>query len=163
MSSRPESAADARPPGALARAVQANRNVTVQAFGLALVGLTAATATPLPLVLGWIAIQTAVLAAEDWLLRRNRTRPDDPGRAGAIAAPALRIAATTLYALAALTLITHGGPPVRLFAFALIAVSMVHVLMRYYRSRWILLASLSPYVAVLGLVAYVQGKIALAQ
>src|SRR5262249_36325015 len=53
--------------------------------------------------------------------------------------------------------------PVRLFAFALIAVSMVHVLMRYYRSRWILLASLSPYIAILGLVAYAQGKIALAQ
>jgi len=79
-----------------------------------------------------------------------------------VAAPLLRVLATTLYALAALVLIVKGGPVERMFAFALMSVSMVHVLMRYYRSRLVLMASLSPYAAILGLVAYGQARIALA-
>src|SRR5689334_11197462 len=161
MSSRPGTAPQTLP-GATVLAAQAHRNVFVQAFGLVLVSLTALTVTPVPTVAAWLVGQTAVLAAEDWLLRRNH-RLGGADKAGAIAAPLLRIAATSLYALAALTLITHGGPPVRLFAFALISVSMVHVLMRYYRSRWVLIASLSPYLAILGLVAVAQAKIAMAQ
>jgi len=163
MSPHSGAAAEERRPGAIVLATQANLNVFVQAFGLALVSLTAATVAPLPLVAGWLIVQAAVVAAEDWLLRHDFQRGGARGRLLAVAAPLLRIAATTLYALAAMTLITRGGPPVRLFAFALISVSMVHVLMRYYRSRWILMASLSPYIAILGLVAFAQGKIALAQ
>jgi signal transduction histidine kinase/ActR/RegA family two-component response regulator len=163
MSPRPGNATSLRRPGAFVLAAQASRNVVIQATGLAMVSLTALTVAPPALVLGWAALQIAVLAAEDTLLRRNAARPDDAGPASAIAAPLLRIAATGLYAAAALSLITHGGPSVRLFAFALMSVSMVHVLMRYYRSKWILLASLSPYLAILGLIAYAQGRIELAQ
>ncbi len=163
MSPRPGTSIGQRLPGAIVLATQAHLNVFVQVLGLAMVSLTAATVTPLPLVGAWLVVQTAVLAAEDWLLRRNLTRPHALGRGSAIAAPLLRITATALYALAALDLISHGGPPVRLFAFALISVSMVHVLMRYYRSRWVLIASLSPYLAILALVAWAQAKISLAQ
>jgi signal transduction histidine kinase/ActR/RegA family two-component response regulator len=158
----PQSTSPLRLPGAVVLATQAHRNVFVQAFALALVSLTGATVAPLTQVASWLVLQAAVLAAEDWLLRRN-LRLGGADKASAFAAPALRIAATTLYALAALTFIARGGPPVRLFAFALISVSMVHVLMRYYRSRWILLASLSPYVAILGLVALAQARIAFSQ
>jgi len=162
MSPRPGNASSQHLPGAIVMATQAHKNVIVQGFGLLLVSLTAISALPPQLVLGWLVVQVGVIAAEDRLLRRNLDRPS-PSRASAIAAPVLRIAATGMYALAALALITHGGPPVRLFAFALISVSMVHVLMRYYRSRLILFASLSPYIAILGMVAWAQGKIALAQ
>ena len=161
MSSRPGPAPQTLP-GAIVLATQAHGNVFVQAIGLAMVSLTALTVMPVALVAGWLVLQAGVLAAEDWLLRRNY-RLGGADKAAAVAAPMLRIAATSLYALAALSLITHGGPPVRLFAFALISVSMVHVLMRYYRSRWILMASLSPYLAILGMVAVAQGKISLAQ
>jgi signal transduction histidine kinase len=150
-------------PGAIVLATQAHWNVIVQVFGLALVSLTAATVAPLPWVGGWLVAQTLVLGAEDWLLRRNLAVPDAVGRTAAVAAPLLRVAATYLYALAAQALIVYGGPPARLFAFALICVSLVHVLMRYYRSRLILLASLAPNVVILGLVARTQGELALAR
>jgi signal transduction histidine kinase/CheY-like chemotaxis protein len=163
MSPRPGTAGARKPPGAVVSAAQAHRNVILQASGLVLVSLTAATVVPLTLVIGWLVVQTAVLAAEDWLLRRNAADPDAAGRASAIAAPLLRIAATTLYAAAAFMLVAHGSPSARLFAFALMSVSMVHVLMRYYRSRWILLASLSPYLAILGMVAVTQARIEQAQ
>jgi signal transduction histidine kinase/CheY-like chemotaxis protein len=70
--------------------------------------------------------------------------------------------ATMLYALAALTLIGRGGPSEKLFAFAVICCSMVHVLMRYYRSPWVLLGALSPYAGILGLIAVIAVRTALA-
>jgi signal transduction histidine kinase/ActR/RegA family two-component response regulator len=79
-------------------------------------------------------------------------RAATPSRAARIAAPSLRILATTIYALAALVMIAKGAPGVRLFAFALISASMVHVLMRYYRSPLVMLASLLPHIAILVLV-----------
>ena len=69
-------------------------------------------------------------------------------------APALRVLATSVYAVAALALIAKGGPGERLFAFALMSASMVHVLMRYYRSPPVLAASLSPYLLVLGIIGF---------
>ena len=65
MSSRPAVASEQHLPGAIVLATQAHRNVIVQAFGLALVSLTAATAMPLMWVGAWLAVQAAVLAAED--------------------------------------------------------------------------------------------------
>ena len=161
MSPRPGTHPVERPIGAAILA--AHRNLTVQALGLALVSLTALTVTSPALVLGWIVLQSAVLVTENWLLRRNTERPETVGAVSAIAAPVLRIAATALYALAALLLVTHGSPSVRLFAFALMSVSMVHVLMRYYRSKLMLLACLSPNLALLGLVALKQGSLEWAQ
>jgi signal transduction histidine kinase len=163
MTPRPE--LEETPAGSpnLALSAQARRNLIVQAFGVGMVVLTGLVVTPWPAVLAWALTQGAVLAAEDWLLRRSAARPEAAGRLSGLAAPILRIAATTLYALAAYQLIWRGGPAERLFAFALMSVSMVHVLMRYYRSRWVLAVSLSPYLLILGVVAYAQARIALAQ
>ena len=58
---------------------------------------------------------------------------------------------TTLYAAAAFVLLVKGDGGEKLFAFALMSASMVHVLMRYYRSPPILLASLAPWIGILGL------------
>jgi signal transduction histidine kinase len=162
MTPRPETSEGARRPGAAALSAHTRRNLIVQAFGLGLVILSAGGVTPLPLVLGWAVVQGAVLSAEDYLLRRNLGRADGGGRISAIAAPALRLAATSLYAAAAFEMILRGGPAERLFAFALMSASMVYVLMRYYRSRWMLAACLAPHLAILAWVAYAQAMIGLA-
>ena len=144
-------------PHAVALAVQTSRNIVIQVSGLAMVVLTALPVTPWPYVVGWTLVAVSVLASEDLLLRQVARN----GRFAAFAsrvAPVLRVVATCIYALAALILISRGGPVQRLFAFALMSVSMVHVLMRYYRTRWVLIASLSPYIAILGLIAYDQAR-----
>ncbi|WP_293367973.1 ATP-binding protein [Phenylobacterium sp.] len=144
-------------PHAVSFAVQTSRNLVVQVFGLAMVVVSAAPVTPWRYLVGWALAAVAVLASEDLLLRQVVRKTRFMVIASRIA-PVLRILATCLYALAALVLIVRGGPVQRLFAFALMSVSMVHVLMRYYRSRWVLIASLSPYIAILGLVALGQVK-----
>jgi signal transduction histidine kinase/CheY-like chemotaxis protein len=149
-------------PHAVAFAIQASRNIVVQATGLVMVVVTGLGVAPWPYLTGWTVAAFVVLATEDLLLR-HVARSGRFARAAGRCAPWLRILATTLYACAAFMLIVKGGPVERLFAFALMCVSMVHVLMRYYRSRWILLVSLSPYMAILGLVAYGQARIAMAQ
>src|SRR5258708_6666749 len=159
MSPRSGNATVSGPPlkQAVAFAVHASRNFAVQAVGLAMVVIATLHVTPWPYVAGWAVTAIAVLTAEDWLLRR--IAEDRVSRKTAFWAPALRIAATTLYALGALALIARGGGPERLFAFALMTCSMVNVLMRYYRSPWILMGALSPYVAILALLAFSQVKI----
>ena len=142
--------------------VQANSNLIVQASGLAMVTTACVSVTPWAWVAGWLAMQASILLVEDLLLRRAAASNDAPSAWSTVGAPVLRIGATTLYALAAMTLIVRGGPVERLFAFGLMSVSMVHVLMRYYRSRLVLLLSLSPYMAILSLVAFGQIKLALA-
>ncbi|HEY3947554.1 ATP-binding protein [Phenylobacterium sp.] len=147
-------------PQAVAFAVQTNRNLVVQASGLALVFAAMAPVTPWPFVAGWTLAALLILTSEDLMLRQVARGSRHAGLASRIA-PVLRVLATCLYALASLDLLTHGSAVYRLFAFALISVSMVHVLMRYFRSRWVLIASLSPYAAVLGLVAVNQARIEL--
>jgi signal transduction histidine kinase/CheY-like chemotaxis protein len=146
---------------AVAFAVHASRNLIVQVVGVGMVVLTCLNIMPWTLVAGWTAMAVTVLATEDRILRAAVNRDGLVG-AARIWAPVLRVAATCLYALAALSLISRGGPSERLFAFALISASMVNVLMRYYRSRWILLAALAPYIAVLGIIAFFQARIAFA-
>ena len=131
--------------------VQLGRNQIVQAVGLTMVTLMGLTAAPWPYVAGWVVAAIVTVGAEDLLLRRMG-RDGAPSRAARFAAPALRILATTIYATAALVLIARGGPGQRLFAFALMSASMVHVLMRYYRSPVILIASMTPYIAIMALV-----------
>ncbi|MBS0332706.1 MAG: hypothetical protein JSS35_08070, partial [Proteobacteria bacterium] len=161
MSPRPgnaEAAAET-PPNPLP--VQTRRNLVVQVSGVAMVGLVTASAAPWPTTMAWLLTAIGVLASEDLMLRQiGRQGPH--ARFAAKAAPALRVAATFVYAFAAALLISRGEAIQRLFAFALISLSMVHVLMRYYRSRWVLIASLSPYIAILGLVAISQARIELA-
>jgi len=66
----------------------------------------------------------------------------------------LSVISSSLYALASLALIVRGDPAARLFAFALMPVSMVDVLMRHYQKPWVFLASIGPNMAVLGLVEW---------
>jgi two-component system, sensor histidine kinase len=146
---------------AIAFVVHASRNMVVQAVGVGMVVVTCLNIMPWPFVAGWAAAAIAVLSVEHQLLKMIAAGRMSPR--GAAWAPALRILATSLYALAALALISRGGPGERLFAFALMTCSMVHVLMRYYRSRWVLIAAMSPYVAILGLLAVIQARQALAQ
>jgi signal transduction histidine kinase/ActR/RegA family two-component response regulator len=162
MSPRPGNVASSAPSPkqAVAFAVHASRNVVVQVVGLGMVVLTGLDVFPWPYVAGWTFAAIAVLATENHFLRLIAQ-----GRLAARVAvwvPAFRIMATSLYALAALALIARGGPVERLFAFALMTCSMVHVLMRYYRSRWIMLSAMAPYIAILTLLAVKQARIALA-
>ena len=152
----PASANDQHP---IAVSVQASRNVIVQALGLAMVILTGIAILPWPLVLAWTAVALVVVYAENRGLRAAARRGQTA--AGGFWPPALRVLATTVYALAALAFIVKGGPAERLFAFALISASMVHVLMRYYRAPWILAASLSPWVIILALVGFGLARTAL--
>jgi len=153
------------PPGGLPHAVafgiNASRNLIVQSTGIAMVVLTGLIVFPWLQVSAWAAAMAAVATLEHQLLRVVARGGRHAARAAA-AAPVLRVMATTLYAVAALFLVAKGGGGERMFAFALICASMVNVLMRYYRTRWILLASLAPHVAVLALIAVLQAKTALA-
>jgi signal transduction histidine kinase/CheY-like chemotaxis protein len=148
-------------PHGVAFAIQASRNFAVQAVGVAMVVLTGLIVLPWPVVAAWAAATIAVVTLEHQLLRVVTKGGRSAARAAAVAS-GLRVMATTLYAFAALVLVSKGGPGERLFAFALICASMVHVLMRYYRTRWILLISLAPHVAVLALIAVIQAQAALA-
>ncbi|HEY5007344.1 MAG TPA: ATP-binding protein, partial [Caulobacteraceae bacterium] len=140
-------------PHPVAFSIQINRNVAVQVLGMGMVSLMGLSVLAWPIVLGWTLIAVGALALEHRTLRLVASG----GRYAQVAgfwAPALRVFATTLYALAALALIAKGGPGERLFAFALMSASMVHVLMRYYRSPRIVAASVAPYMIVLALVGY---------
>jgi signal transduction histidine kinase/ActR/RegA family two-component response regulator len=140
-------------PHPVAFSIQISRNVAVQGLGMAMVSLMGLSVTPWPYVLGWTLVAVGAVALEHRVLRLVAGGGRYAQAAGAWA-PSLRVFATTLYALAALVLIARGGPGERLFAFALMSASMVHVLMRYYRSPWILVASLAPYLAVLAIVGF---------
>jgi len=147
-------------PHRAAFAIQIGRNPTVQAGGIAMVSLMGLTVIGWPAVLAWTVVAVLAAAGEDRLLRIV-ARGGRFSQAGARWAPALRILVTTLYAAAALALIVRGGSSQRLFAFALLSASMVHGLMRYYRSPLILVASFSPYLIVLSFVAFSLARTAL--
>jgi two-component system, sensor histidine kinase len=135
----------------VAFSIHLSRNVVVQGVGITMVALMGLAVFPWPYVIGWAVITTAIVAGENESLRIVAA-----GGAGVRTATrwaaVLRIGATTAYAFAALMLIAKGGPGERLFAFALMSASMVHVLMRYYRSPRLVAASLAPYLIILVLV-----------
>jgi len=106
---------------------------------------------PWPSVLIWSLVALAVLSTENRCLRLI-ARGGEAARTALWWAPVLRLLVTSVYAVAALMLIARGGPGERLFAFSLMSASMVHVLMRHYRSPAIVAASLAPYMIVLALV-----------
>ena len=150
------------PAQAVAFVVHASRNVVIQVVGLAMVVMTALNVTPWPYVAGWATAAALVLAAENQVLL-SAAKGQRLRRRSTVWASGLRVAATSLYALAALTLIARGGPTERMFAFALMSASMVHVLMRYYGSRWVLATALAPYIGILALLAVKQASEALAK
>ena len=121
----------------IAVSIQLSRNVVVQALGMSMVVLMGLAVLPWPQVLAWSVIAIGAIFAENHLMKVI-ARAGPHALAAARWAPAMRVLITTIYAVAALALITRGGPGERLFAFALMSASMVHVLMRYYRSPLIL-------------------------
>ena len=127
--------------------IQRARNWAVQGFGLTMFSLVGLSVLPWPAVLAWTLAAIATLVAENHVLRLI-AQNGSASRAARLWGPALRILATSTYALAAFVMIDNGGPAERFFAFALISASVVHVLMRYYRSPVILTASLAPYLIV---------------
>ena len=117
----------------------------------ALAGLVAIAAWPVvptSWVAGWIAAWVAIsLGEQAFASRRGFVAPTAVGLA-------LTFALAVLGAGAAALLIVRGDGGARLFAVALIGFSTVNILLRYYSAPKMLLAALSPHVAVLGLVAY---------
>jgi len=137
-------------PQGIAFSVQLGRNQVVQTVGLSMVALVGLGVAQWLVVLAWTLAAGCAVGAEDLLLRRISRTPA-PSRAARIWAPTLRILVTTLYASAAFVLLVKGDGGQKLFAFGLMSASMVHVLMRYYRSPPILLACLGPWIGILGL------------
>lgn len=134
-----------------------SRNLIVQGLGLSMVALMGLTILPVPVVATWVALAITVVMLENHLLRVFAAVGPlalDANRWMA----ALRILTTAFYAIAAYALIMRGGLHQQLFAFALVSASMVHGLMRYYRSPLILLASFSPYIVVLGFLAFEMSR-----
>jgi signal transduction histidine kinase/ActR/RegA family two-component response regulator len=143
-------------------AIQVGRNWIVQGTGMGMVVLMLLAVLPAPGVLGWALVAIAAVAAEDQCLRivaQDGKFAADAARA----APLLRVLTTTIYALAALVLIAKGDGGERLFAFSLISASMIYVLMRYYRSPVILVASIAPYGLVMVLIGFGLTRTALQQ
>ena len=149
--SRPQDA----PAGAyvhpVAFSIHLSRNLIVQGLGLTMVVLMGLAVIPWPPIMAWAAVALVVVMAENQCLRVI-SRGGPAARTATRWASLIRILATSVYAFAALMLIARGGPGERLFAFALMSASMVHVLMRYYRSPRIVVVSLAPYMLVLLLV-----------
>ena len=135
-------------PHRLAFAIQVARNGMVQGLGLSMVVVVGLGLLPWPLVLAWAAVTVLAVIAENRLLRWI-AYAGGQSRGARIAAPAMRLLITSLYALAAYAFLTRGGLGEHLFASALISASVVNVLMRHYRAPLILLLSLSPYLIVL--------------
>lgn len=138
------------------------RNAMVQGLGLSMVVVVGLGLLSWPIVLAWTTAAVVALAAEIGLRRRS-ARSGVSSPAARIAAPAMRLLITSLYAMAAFAFLTEGGLGEHLFAFALISASVVNVLMRHYRSPAFLLFSLSPYLIVLVLVGQQLTLGALAQ
>jgi PAS domain S-box-containing protein len=136
------------------------QNLIVQALDIGMIGLTAWLTFPLKLVVGWMVATAVAAFIEDRLLERAANAPAGAPFSARLAA-VMRVAVTTLFALAALFLIAKGQGGDKLFGFAIISAALVHVLMRHYRSPFILAASLVPWVGILCLVGFGLGKTAL--
>jgi signal transduction histidine kinase/CheY-like chemotaxis protein len=159
--SRP-AAPQAKYPHAFAFAIQVARNRWVQTLGLAMVVLVGLGLLPWPAIAAWTAVAVISITLENRLLR-SIAQDGGHSRAARIAAPAMRLLITSLYAVAAFAFLTFGGLGEYMFAFALMSASVVHVLMRHYRSPKIILISLSPYMIVLTLVGLGVSRAALSE
>jgi len=130
-----------------------SRNLIIELVGLVFIGLALAR------VLSWVWFVPWILGVlgsswiEDGLLSRaNAAGPAGRGLRGAAAG--FRVLSSALWAFGALALIARGDSAERMLAFALLAVSMVNVLMRYYHSRVVFLMGVAPHLLVLSLIAW---------
>jgi signal transduction histidine kinase/CheY-like chemotaxis protein len=125
----------------------------MQIVGVVLVTLASLHVLPPAVVAPWALALLACSWIEDAFLRRAAAAGAD-SRRPRLAAAALRVLSSILWAAAAMALIVRGEATERTLAFALMAVSMVNVMMRYYRSRFFFLVGISPHLAVLSLIAW---------
>jgi len=133
-------------------------------LGGSLIITTLASVAALPLapwllVVGWAVVVLCLVQLGERQAARDAAAGAATGWRGAILAALIN----SLYACAAMALIIWGDPAARLFSFALMAVCMVHVLMRHYLSALAFVAGVAPHIAVLGLVGVGLTKIALAR
>lgn len=130
-----------------------SRNLIIQLVGLASIGLALAYVLSWAWVIPWALGVLGSSWTEDRLL--SRATEAGPSAGGLRrAAIGFRILSSALWALGCLALIARGGAAERMLAFALIAVSMVNILMRYYHSRVVFLMAVAPHLLVLSLVAW---------
>jgi signal transduction histidine kinase/ActR/RegA family two-component response regulator len=130
-----------------------SRSLIIQLVGAAVVGLAMLHVAPWFAVAVWLAGVAAASFLEDLLQRRAIAQrparlPLQP------AAVAMRVVSSGLWAVSAMTLIFRGDQADQLLAFAVLAVSMVNVLMRYYRSRVAFVIGITPHMAVMSVVAW---------
>ena len=130
-----------------------SRNLIIQLVGLVCIGLALAHVLPWVWIAPWMLGVVGSSWIEDTLLRRA---PDagPAGRGLRGAAAGFRVLSSGLWAFGALALIARGDAAERMLAFALLAVSMVNVLMRYYHSRLVFLMGVAPHLLVLSLIAW---------
>lgn len=105
----------------------------------------------------WVAPWVAGVVGSSWVEDRMLSRATIAGssaRSLRWIAAAFRLFSSALWAFGSLMLIERGDGADRLLAFALLAVSMVNVLMRYYHSRVLFLIGVTPHMALLSLVAW---------
>jgi signal transduction histidine kinase len=130
-----------------------SRNLIIQLVGLVFIGLALAHVLSWVWVVPWILGVLGSSWIEDRLLEQaNAAGPT--GRSLRGAAAGFRVLSSALWAFGALALIARGDAAERMLAFALLAVSMVNVLMRYYHSRVVFLMGVAPHMLVLSLIAW---------
>ena len=130
-----------------------SRNLVIQLVGVALVGLAMAHVASWIWVGPWVVGVLGSSWIEDKLFSRA-TEGGPQARSFRWTAIGFRLLSSSFWAFASLALIARGDGAERLLAFALLAVSMVNVLMRYYHSRTVFLMGISPHLFVLSLVAW---------
>jgi len=135
------------------RSAALSRNLIIQLVGLAAIGLALAHV----MSWAWIIPWALGVLGSSWVEDRLLSRASEAGSSGSglrRAAIAFRILSSGLWAFGCLVLIARGDPAERLLAFALLAVSMVNILMRYYHSRLVFLVAVAPHLLVLSMVAW---------
>ncbi|HSV03003.1 MAG TPA: ATP-binding protein [Phenylobacterium sp.] len=133
--------------GAEGQDLLAAPNLWLRAALAALVAIAGWPVAPAAWVTGWLAAWTLVSLSEQAFARRRGF--EAPSAVGL----ALTFSLAVLGAAAAAVMISRGDGGARLFAIALIGFSTVNILLRYYSAPKMLMAALSPHLAVLGLVA----------
>ncbi|MDB5450671.1 MAG: hypothetical protein JWQ52_1799 [Phenylobacterium sp.] len=139
-----------------APAIQSRLRLRVMArlAAAVLVCVAAAPIVPWPMIAAWLA--AALLSSwceERYFSRYGFGTAGDRTRRSLIA-PLFRGVSTALYAVMAAGLIIAGQAAQREFAFAMLTVSMVDVLMRYFRSSTVFMACITPHVLVLTWVGF---------
>jgi signal transduction histidine kinase/ActR/RegA family two-component response regulator len=125
------------------------RHLALQLGSVSLVALVAAPLVGSWLIALWAAAVLGASLVEERLWRAYQLGAAASGRAR-LGAPALRVLGSILFAGAAAVLIVRGDAGPRTFAVALIACSMVYVLLRYHRSLVLFATCISPHMLVLG-------------